>query len=568
MTNTGFQQTSRVRRPMQQYMANGPDAGFVAPDPEDPDEDAPGHLSPFEQQMLEADNANRAQAQAGPVNDIPGPAIAPGEAAGYAPQAAELGHFDSEAGWVPDASPAAAAAIPAERPLPPTDARGMQLVMGPGGTANVAPTGGLGGSLNRLEAEIRNQPTMSTPKWWERALGAGLGAAAGYSNAASRTRNPIDISKATENIEHPGYAQQLEAWRSRIAPLQEEVGIESQKVGAEQASRKLASEEQLKAAQAQASMQHGQYWLSRSEQERNQWKLDPKSGILFNTIDGRKVEPSQSPKDRYDIAIALHATPAEAVEYSLTGKITPGRTKNEWQLYLDANDQDSAKALKQYQDDKIRVAKASRRPPTGISDLATEMKQAQLEKLKNDELDRVANKKLTDERSIMDKHRQALAQTFGPNNSYNGKSGAEAMNTRDGIKAIDALNAKYASQLQVVEDAFSSSAARHLKTNDVSHFDVRANPTTHQIEYAPRVPAPVGAPVAATGAAGDRPPASTAPPAPPAPKTPAAVTPAPPKAAAPASVKYPEAIIRQRAIAAQVDPDTAVAAARAHGILQ
>lgn len=565
MTNTGFQQTSRVRRPMQQYMANGPDAGVVAPDPEDgPDEDAPGYLSPFEQQMLEADNASKAQAQTEPVNDIPSLGIAPGEAPGYAPHAAEPGHYDPEAGWVPDAPPSA---IPPARPLPPTDARGMQLIAGPSGVT-AAPTGGYSGALNRLEAEVRNQPTMSTPKWWERALASGLGAVAGYSNAASRTRNPIDISKATENIEHPGYAQQLESWRSRIAPLQAEVGIEGQKVGAEQASRKLASEEQLKAAQAEAAMQHGAYWLSRSEQERNQWKMDPKTGILFNTITGKKVEPSQSPKDRYDIAIALHATPAEAVEYSLTGKITPGRTKNEWQLYLDANNQDSAKALKQYQDDKIRVAKASRRPTAGLSDLATEMKKASLEKLRNDELDKIPEKKLADERSIMDKHRQELAQTFGANNNFNGKSGVEAMKTPDGLRAIDAINAKYASQLQNVEDTFASSAARHLNSSDIAHFDVRANPTTHKIEYAPRVPAPVGAPVAVTGAANDRPPASTAPSATPTPKTLAAVTPAPPKAAAPAAVKYPEAIIRQRAIAAGVDPDTAVAAARAHGILQ
>jgi hypothetical protein len=168
---------------------------------------------------------------------------------------------------------------------------------------------------------LASYPKQTPPKWWER-LGAGaFGAAAGWSNAASRTRNPIDINRAQENILHPGYQTALEQWQSKVVPLDQNIQLESEKIGAQYGGLKAQSEAELKRAQAQAAMSHGQYWLNRSSQERNQWKIDPKTGTLFNTVNGTVVKAPPTPKDRYDTAMALGATEQEAKYYALNGKM-------------------------------------------------------------------------------------------------------------------------------------------------------------------------------------------------------------------------------------------------------
>lgn len=170
---------------------------------------------------------------------------------------------------------------------------------------------------------LAQAPVRPEPKWWQRAAAAGAGALAGYSNAASRTRNPIDIQSMGDNILAPGYKSKLESWRSRVAPAQAELELAGQQQTAQQKADENKAKIAEQEAQTKMESQHGAYWQSRSEQERNQWKIDPKTGSLYNTITGAVTARPPTTQDRYDTAIALKATPDEAKYYALNGKLPP-----------------------------------------------------------------------------------------------------------------------------------------------------------------------------------------------------------------------------------------------------
>lgn len=188
------------------------------------------------------------------------------------------------------------------------------------------------GALKTL-AEIEAQrPQMTPPKWWQKGLAAGLGGAAGWSNAAGRAR-PIDISSATENILHPGYKTKLEEWQNKVIPAQQQAEILGQQLSSQRASEIAQSQEQLRQAQSIQAMQHGAYWQNRSEQERNQWKIDPKSGNLYNTINAQVVPKAQTAVERGQIYDALGGKDAkERLDYSLTGKLTTEHPPTEQQV--------------------------------------------------------------------------------------------------------------------------------------------------------------------------------------------------------------------------------------------
>lgn len=191
----------------------------------------------------------------------------------------------------------------------------------------------LSGALETARQIAADQPIRPAPKWWERGLAGTVGAAAGYSNAARRAA-PIDIKSATEPILYPGYDGKLASWQSRMNAANEQVQNLGQQVGAQYAREKIQSEAQLKAAQAAAAMAHGQYWVSRSEQERTQWKIDPKTGELYNTISGQVAARPPTAQDRMQTALALLTTAkdpdaqSKAAYYALNGKLpTPAAAK-------------------------------------------------------------------------------------------------------------------------------------------------------------------------------------------------------------------------------------------------
>lgn len=197
----------------------------------------------------------------------------------------------------------AAAVSSAVSPVPP-----------PQQTPDAGPGTGYQDAMTRLEGAYGERPQLSQPKWWQRALGAAAGFGAGWSNAASRTRHPIDVAAMREDVLHPGYNQSLEQWQSRVTPLQAQAEIEGQKQSAWWKNTQLQ-------AQADYMKAHGEYFRHRAEMEQNQWKIDPKTGTLFNTITGERSSPPQTPKDRYDLAKSLNTPEDEAQFYALNGSL-------------------------------------------------------------------------------------------------------------------------------------------------------------------------------------------------------------------------------------------------------
>lgn len=405
----------------------------------------------------------------------------------------------------------------------------------------------LPGSLETMRQVAATEPVLTKPKWWQKVAAAGFGAGAGWSNAASRTRNPIDIAKGQEAILHPGYSEQQAEFQSRMAPAEKQVEILGQQVGSELAQQKGQSEAQLKRAQAEAAMAHGAYWTSRSEQERNQWKVDSKTGELYNTITGQVSRKPPTAKDRYETAIALHATPVEAREYALSGKITARATpsKTEWQSYLDANGGDSTKAIAAKQKDEIARAKDSRDPLTDV------LRQDMVDRRKQADLEAIGQTKLTSENRIT---QQREADLRAIDNS--------PIDDKEKANRISQINGSAARQLQNVQNTYALNARAHgVQAED---WDVGVDGNGN-ISYAPRPVRQAGTPGATAPVGATRPPAVVAPPpqSPPGVRPVAAAGPTPagqPHAGAPPT--YTEALVRQKAIALGKNPDAAVTAAR------
>lgn len=554
MTNTGWQQSSRVGRPMPYLAAGTPPTGVLDPIEEyDAEQDSPGYVDPMEQQVAQANAARMAQSE--PVNDLPGPPMADQPFIPPPQQPDVPAHYDPEAGLMPDEPPALVpdAAPPAGAPTAPVAEKKSAFAPMPGGDGFTA-------ALQNREDIAAQRPILSKPKWWERALAGAAGGVAGFSNAAGRAR-PIDIPGMTQAIEHPGYQNRLEQWQSRMIPAEQRAEIEGQKAAAGWKSQEVQGQAALRDAQATQAMAHGQYWISRSEQERNQWKIDPKTGTLFNTITGQITQAPPTVKDRYQTAVALLTAAngggplsdedkQKALEYSLNGKLTEHaeHNPNEWSMYLKANGGDSAAAIKAWQANKIAAAKAGRRPTGGM----TELQQINLDQRNNLNLDRIANKKNADERSILDRHRIELSQTFDQNHM-----GTQAMGTSEGQKKIDEINGKYARELQTMQDEFARQTRQWVPGSvDIPDVDIVANPTTHKIEWNPRVAAPgttggqfkprgsvaAGAPPVATPVAhATKPTAPTPVPIVPPPAAPPTVA-TPPPAASPAHATAPASV--------------------------
>jgi hypothetical protein len=111
---------------------------------------------------------------------------------------------------------------------------------------------------------LSSAPVETQPKWWQRALGAAAGFGAGYSNAASRTKHPIDVNAMEQNILNPGYQSKLEQWQSRVAPLKAEADIEAQRQKLAEESAQSGARVGLENAQAGEAKERGSYYSGRN----------------------------------------------------------------------------------------------------------------------------------------------------------------------------------------------------------------------------------------------------------------------------------------------------------------
>lgn len=181
----------------------------------------------------------------------------------------------------------------------------------------------------RVVDTIKAKPERAPAKWWQKLAAAGLGAAAGYSNASGRGR-PIDVSGATQEILAPGYKRKLDDWRGKVNEAGAEREVANQGRDAWWKNRKMQSEEDLQAAQADLARKHGDYWENRSEMEQNQWKVNSK-GQLYNTVTGEIKNPAPTLKDRMKEAQEAGLSEEEAKVYAIGGKLgepKPERTRN------------------------------------------------------------------------------------------------------------------------------------------------------------------------------------------------------------------------------------------------
>ena len=111
-------------------------------------------------------------------------------------------------------------------------------------------------------------PIKENPKWWERLAAAwNRSVAAGWSNAASRTRNPINIAAAQENILHPGYQDKVAQWQSRVMPAQAKLDLALQQMKAQEMQEQIA-------AQAEERMSHAQQRLNMANPHYGQREVD------------------------------------------------------------------------------------------------------------------------------------------------------------------------------------------------------------------------------------------------------------------------------------------------------
>jgi hypothetical protein len=377
--------------------------------------------------------------------------------------------------------------------------------------------------LSRLKEVYGQRPQLPQPKWWQNALGAAAGFGAGWSNAASRTRNPIDIGQLRQNILAPGYSQKLAEWQSRVTPLEQQAQVEGAKQEAWWKNQQLQ-------AQTEMMRKHGDYWESRTQLERNQWKIDEKTGILYNTITGERSTPPPTADDRYRTAKALGSPDDEARYYAYNGNLAGyGST-------LSPADKPTILPPGAILIGPDHKEIASNPKPDKDTSIADELKLARLEEQQNRASDRIESTKAAQEQTILqDRHADVAKLLTAAGVSTEGELWADPTNA----EKLKAINRRYAPRLQTMQNQYAASIRN--RGGAAPGYDV--NPDT--LQAVPR------------GGGTTQPPTTA--PAAPAPRAAPASQAAPGKSAAPS---YTEAQVRAAAVAKHKDPDAAVRIAR------
>lgn len=251
------------------------------------------------------------------------------------------------------------------------------------------PAGGLSGgpmggqrpgqnnAIDDLEAQYRYYPEKHEPKWWQRAAGAAAGFGAGWSNAASRTRHPIDIGAMEQNILYPGNRSKLEQWTSKTIPQTAIVNIEAAKAKQQIAQQKQNSEDAYQQSQGDLNRARGDYYrgVGRNAMVPVTDEMVAQSGGLLKK--GQQIS-QQSFEEMLKIGAGKYEKPGakqfipigpNGLYDSMKGEVIGGVPKdtnpNEWGLYLKAAGGNEAKAIANWRQDKMAIAQGSRDPNVG-----------------------------------------------------------------------------------------------------------------------------------------------------------------------------------------------------------
>lgn len=355
MTNTVWQQSQKTRRVphlaggLQNYFDSDTPDATAAPPPDDlAREIADSNIPPL-------------VAQPAPVNDL-------GGISAY--NVVPLGPDD----YVPAEPPPVPSSGQTPTPPPPSPAMPQGYSLPPS----------YADALAQQAKVTAAYPVLNEPKWWQRAIAGTLGGMAGYSNAASRTKNPINIQALQESINHPGYSERLEAYKNKLAGAQALTQIEAQKVGAQQAGAKAAAD--LARDKAQADYYEG---LGRGSSVVVSPELSNATGGRYpvgskipaqlaasieNDINRRYVRPEKTMAVT-DPALAqrLGVAVGTSVPYSLyqTAVTADSRSQmSEPALRVAAakGDPDAIAAVKQLDDEMARRSRESRPPVADFTD--------------------------------------------------------------------------------------------------------------------------------------------------------------------------------------------------------
>lgn len=230
-----------------------------------------------------------------------------------------------------------------------------------------------------VKAVLPGRPVLTEPHWWQKAIAGGLGGLAGWSNAASRTRHPIDIGAMTQAVEHPGYQERLQDWQSQVAALQGPMNLEAQRQNAALKAEQIAAQAEGRRGTAEwrkalADPHHG---MQQIRPEDAPWIVPDKNGEVWvdKSTSTQFARPVKQPVDRGqqvtdpDIAATLGVKPGDFVDrdlYKTAITVMHQKPTNPTiaSLYQAAasGDQEAARAVQMYQQDQIKKALQTRRP--------------------------------------------------------------------------------------------------------------------------------------------------------------------------------------------------------------
>ena len=376
--------------------------------------------------------------------------------------------------------------------------------------------------LDQLEQVVGERPTPNRlddngkpiqPKWWQKALAAGFGGLAGWTNAAGRTRQPIDIQAGGEAILHPTYKTRLQDWTAKVQPIEQQAQIEGQKQGAWWKGQE---------AQAQAEQQqaHAEYWRHRAQMETNRFKINAK-GQVVDTYTGQVKGGAPSLQDRYEEGKAIGMDEDQARVYA-ANPTAVGRERADARPVIVP----PGSAVLGPDNKPIYTNPKSARE---VDPLIEERRRQILDETKQKGLESVGKTKLDEEAKALNDHRGELGQIL---QRAQMTDLATAMANPNTAKEITALRDKTRQKLQNINDQFVSSArGRGVNADD---FEVQPD-----FSYKPRT---AGQPAGGRG--------NTTPPLP------------------AGKFKFTREQVRTRASARGLDPNIAEAGAREKGLIQ
>jgi hypothetical protein len=145
-------------------------------------------------------------------------------------------------------------------------------------------------SAARLARIIGQHPVPKKPGFLQNLAAAGIGAMAGYTNAAGRVRKPIDASGAIQSIQYPGLPRQMAAWEAQKEAAQAQMATEQEKLAQVAKQRQIATTEETAAAMQEMRRMQAAEYKRKSEQEAKETVYTDSKGIVRKKGTGEVVD--------------------------------------------------------------------------------------------------------------------------------------------------------------------------------------------------------------------------------------------------------------------------------------